>query len=537
MAFSSNFTRITRGTDDDGQEVVFVEGTTDDTGDVLTAMYVNVADRRPAHIARNGTIALPSPRDLRTVPVENALGAVDWVATLSEGPLPDVDDWVRRVRPRRARRRRPGVPVGADAPGAARGGACRMSAFADEPELPELLRLAAAMVEVAGKSTDNFAVPAGYTYFGQFVDHDVTFDPGSSSAGRTPALDLDSLYGGKARYGHGDGPYRGARLRIARNANGVLELPRGADGRAEIGDGRNDENLILSQLHLLFIRFHNRVVDHVAAKRPGAPVAEVADRARDLVRRHYQWLVVNDLLPRIVGADTLRAVRAERPRTRSLPVEFTSAAYRFGHSTVREDYRINGGRNVPLFHPRGERPDRHRHLGGFRPLPAELVIEWKHFFRIDPGTAPQRSKLIDPWLARELGPGAARGPADRLAGPAAERAGRSRVRAAHGRAARRGADRRRAAEAAARARRRHPRDGAGPDAAVVLRAVRGGRARQRRPAPRPDRRPDRRPDAARPARCTTSGPTSPRTRNWSPSGVLRPQFASMADFVAYALGR
>jgi hypothetical protein len=269
-----------------------------------------------------------------------------------------------------------------------------MSAFPDD-ELPVLLRLAAAMVERAGGSGDNHALPAGYTYFGQFVDHDVTFDTSAPRAGRTPALDLDSVYR-NAPKGYGTGRLRRAKLQIGENG----DLPR--EGRsALIGDARNDENLILSQLHRLFLRFHNRVVDHLGARSPRARPDVVFADARALVTRHYQWLIVNDLLPRIIDDATLGEVRAERPEMREVPLTFKSAAYRFGHSAVREDYKLNDAQpNVPLFHPRGD--DETRNLGGFRPLPAELRIEWKHFFRVEPGHRPQPSRLIDPWLAREL---------------------------------------------------------------------------------------------------------------------------------------
>ena len=91
---------------------------------------------------------------------------------------------------------------------------------------------------------------------------------------------------------------------------------RAANGRAEIGDARNDENLIVSQLHRLFLRFHNRVVDHVAKRSPHARPDVVFARSRALVTRHYQWLIVNDLLPRLVGDAVLQAVHTERPRTR-----------------------------------------------------------------------------------------------------------------------------------------------------------------------------------------------------------------------------
>ena len=252
------------------------------------------------------------------------------------------------------------------------------------------------MVENAGGSGDNHAVPAGYTYFGQFVDHDVTFDTNAPRTGRTPALDLDSVYR-KAPRGYGSGRLSEAKLQIGEHG----DLPRDEDRKAVIGDARNDENLILSQLHRLFLRFHNRVVDHVGARSPRAKPDKVFAEARALVTWHYQWLVVKDLLPKIVDEVTLREVHRERPRIREIPVAFNSAAYRFGHSAIREDYKLNDAEpNVPLFHPRGDEP--WRQLGGFRPLPPALRIEWKHFFRVEPKHRPQPSRLIDPWLVREL---------------------------------------------------------------------------------------------------------------------------------------
>ncbi|HYP23688.1 MAG TPA: heme peroxidase, partial [Actinomycetota bacterium] len=135
-------------------------------------------------------------------------------------------------------------------------------------------------------------IPAGYTYLGQFVDHDITFDPVSSLQRqndpdalhdfRTPRFDLDSLYGG----GPNNSPYMydpdvdGGRttLLLGRNEVGEEDLPRnvlGPDslgeprGRALIGDPRNDENVIVSQLHLTFVKFHNAVVERVRAEQPG----------------------------------------------------------------------------------------------------------------------------------------------------------------------------------------------------------------------------------------------------------------------------
>ena len=274
---------------------------------------------------------------------------------------------------------------------------------------PALERLAEAMVRAAGHSTDNFAIDAGYTYFGQFVDHDVTLDATTPRVPGSPLLDLDSLYGlgprpGSPLYGHGPEPLHGARLRLGGRRDTELalareDLPRDDAGHALIGDKRNDENLIVSQLHLLFIRFHNRMVEQVAT--PGMPVIRVFQEARRLVCWHYQWLIVNDFLPKVAGSPAVQAALAGELAVKAVGRDFASAAYRFGHSMVREDYKLNDGPSVPLFRTRGSNPDPARTLAGGRRLPADLVIDWKHFFRIG-DHSPQRSKLIDASLSTEF---------------------------------------------------------------------------------------------------------------------------------------
>ncbi|MGH2899396.1 MAG: peroxidase family protein, partial [Solirubrobacteraceae bacterium] len=205
------------------------------------------------------------------------------------------------------------------------------------PDAIESLALHLQALTAAGAQTDNpigapLPLPAGFTYLAQFIDHDITFDPTSKLQRdndpaalvnfRTPRLDLDSLYGS----GPADQPYLydwscqaypGVKLLVGTDPppasgtdppNAALDLPRNAQGRALIGDARNDENLIVSQLHLLFITFHNRVVDLLAARERSSPGVEILEQAQRLVRWHYQWIVVHDVLPRIIGDDVRRDV-------------------------------------------------------------------------------------------------------------------------------------------------------------------------------------------------------------------------------------
>jgi heme peroxidase len=299
-----------------------------------------------------------------------------------------------------------------------------------------LVALGRALADQAGSGRDNPKIPAGYTYLGQFVDHDITFDPLSLLSRRndpdalvnfrSPRYDLDSLYG----QGPAASPYlyeskskdrRGVRLLEGRNpdadeAGNPLErrdLLRNRQGRAVIGDPRNDENIIVSQLHHAFVRFHNNVVEHVAAKSPALKGAALFDEARRIVTWHYQWVVVRDFLPKVVGeelagevlpASNVPNLKFFQPRDEPfIPVEFSGAAYRFGHSMVRPAYDLNENiREITLFSAAADAEQDHfGHLNGFRPLPVAWTVDWRHFVVID-RSKPQLSRKIDTHLAAPL---------------------------------------------------------------------------------------------------------------------------------------
>jgi hypothetical protein len=276
---------------------------------------------------------------------------------------------------------------------------------------------------------ENPGIPAVYTYLGQFVDHDLTFDPLSQLRERltksqlralvdfrTPRFDLDNLYG----RGPDDQPYMyekdgvhllpGAPMAGNPFDPGAAELPRGPNGRALIGDPRNDENRIVAQLHAIFLRFHNKLVDHLGGKQHVS-----FSEARQLVRWHYQWILVNEFLPVILQKQTYKSVFPDPynpapaiPRLREndlelMPVEFSVAAYRFGHSMVRPRYRLNQAIERPIF---SSTPGDTADLGGFRPIPAGWAIDWPFFIDLghDAGqAAPQLSYKIDTSLVNPLG--------------------------------------------------------------------------------------------------------------------------------------
>lgn len=279
-------------------------------------------------------------------------------------------------------------------------------------------QLASAMTETpADDAAHDSAIPSGYTFFGQFIDHDLTLDQGSILGStvdpatvddiRTPLFDLDCLYG----LGPVGSPdiYEGTtgRMRIDHH-DGADDLPRDAQGLALIGDPRNDENTAVSQLQLAFLKLHNAVLERVQTapqlRMNGESTFSAAQR---LTRWIYQWSVVHDFLPRVAGQDVVDDVfqrhgnlpvrtKAFDWRTRIfMPVEFSVAAYRFGHSMVRANYPLNAAKpDVPFF---GGPED----MQGFRPLPEGHTIEWGHYFPIE-GSSPVMSRAIDTHLVPPL---------------------------------------------------------------------------------------------------------------------------------------
>jgi hypothetical protein len=312
----------------------------------------------------------------------------------------------------------------------------------------EALHTALAQAMVAAPSPDSApGIPAGFTYLGQFVDHDLTMDTTATALGsevtvdelvqgRSPALDLDSLYGRGPHHPADARFYEADRIRLRTGTTAAVggdpiagqdlegfDLPRvgqgstkGARQAADIPDRRNDENLIVAQLHAGFIRFHNRVVEELSAT--GTPSTVTFERARDTVVRHYQWMLRTDFLPRVVDPAIVDDVFTngrrffEVPYGRdgdaggpikpgdapTMPIEFSVAAYRLGHSMVREAYEWNRffnsgpdalapGSLALLFNFSGTsgtlspdgRPD-DPETGSFERLPSNWIADFRRLF-------------------------------------------------------------------------------------------------------------------------------------------------------------
>lgn len=254
---------------------------------------------------------------------------------------------------------------------------------------------------------DNPAIPAGWPFFGQFIAHDITADrsllahharTGELHNFRVPALDLECIYGPDPTgmpffFDQEDAD----KFLLGLNDAGLPnDVPRNRQGVGLVGDKRNDSQMLISQLHVAFLKFHNAVVDHVRTQ--GIAPGDVFTEAQRLARWHYQWIVAHEYLPLVCGdeivADILArgAAHYRYSAHPQLPVEFADAVYRFGHSQIRAVYQLNEGTAASIFP---------QCLGGC-PVPQAQAVDWRFLFALDAARPPQPSKRIDTTMVHPL---------------------------------------------------------------------------------------------------------------------------------------
>lgn len=246
-------------------------------------------------------------------------------------------------------------------------------------------------------------IEAGWPIFGQFVAHDITadrstlqshVDPRGLRNARAPRMNLECLYG-DGPIGHPFLYQRDDPAKFLLGENGA-DVPRNHEGIAVIGDPRNDSHLLMAQLHLAMLKVHNAFVDD--ARRAGVPEDEVFQSAVRETQWHYQWAILDEFLPSLVGPSLVDEVAKEGPRWFPpgevfIPLEFADAAYRYGHCQIRHEYLLNrDSAPVPLF------PD----LLGFRPVSPTQAVDWTLFFDATGERTAQRAKKIDGRLVRAL---------------------------------------------------------------------------------------------------------------------------------------
>lgn len=264
-------------------------------------------------------------------------------------------------------------------------------------------------------------VPVGHVFFGQFIDHDITLDVTSSLSSvvspddeitnvRTPALDLDCVYGDGPEphpflYSQ-QAPFSGAKLLTGAdmsNASSLQQedLARSSNGRAIIGDPRNDENRVLSQMQLGMIRFHNEMANKINHEE-GLEDGELFEHAREATKWHYQWAVVNDFLVAMCGRPVVDDILGHGRKHYCLegepyiPVEFSVATYRFGHSMVPQKIQVQ--KNAPSYELFGN-----KYGLGFSALSDSAgVVDWHELFETSANRQVQQAEKLNTKLAHDL---------------------------------------------------------------------------------------------------------------------------------------
>ena len=279
----------------------------------------------------------------------------------------------------------------------------------DEDQLLALGKAGAAMdVASDDPEADNPRIAAGYTMFGHMLAHDLTADRSLLQHHaslqrihnfRTPRIDFESMYGA----GPAGAPYMydsadPDKFLLGTDETGAPnDLLRNRQGKAVIGDPRNDVHGIISQMHLTMLKLHNRIVDHIRSE--GVAAANTFSQAQRNLRWHLQWIALHEYLPLTVGERLMHEILTQGPRFYRpsgvepfIPVEFADAAFRFGHSQIRLSYRLNESTSAPIF------PD----LAGGQPIPKTRVVDWRYFLSLDSAVTPQLSKRIAPYVAHTL---------------------------------------------------------------------------------------------------------------------------------------
>ncbi|MEP6601765.1 MAG: peroxidase family protein, partial [Nitrospirota bacterium] len=310
---------------------------------------------------------------------------------------------------------------------------CRLLPPAGQPTDPDtyleaIKMLGCAMVDNSGPVSEDrpeILMDSGYTYFGQFLDHDLTPDtstlqeawskePEEMENLQTPRLDLKHLYGA--------GPFDGGSSHLYEDNDVRLKIgqpsARGRSfdiavecGRPILADRRSMENLVLQQVTAVFARLHNFAVEQLRST-VSDPV-ELFERARLKTTWQFQWLVRGDYLQNVLDRKVYKMVfvdgkpvvewdiEAGDSKTSahrlvfSIPAEFSTAAMRFGHSMVRPNYLFSFEKDVSLeeISTRANRAES---------LEDEWEIQWGFFFQGAGGVSPTTSRPIDTRIAPPL---------------------------------------------------------------------------------------------------------------------------------------
>ena len=237
------------------------------------------------------------------------------------------------------------------------------------------------------------SIDAGCTYIGQMISHDIV-PPTSkinqpSRSSLSWALNLNSLYDdlkSNQKFENYEKKANGAYdfLRIRKEVENKIKYI------AKIEEKRNDENAIISQLHIFWITLHNHIIDKYNVN---------SKKAREWVTLAFQLVVVHDFLHQILDKKVFKRYFLDNKTyldkdfltsfEANVPDFFRNASFRFGHSMVRSKYDL-GGKN-----PRGTKL--HKLFNRNSTFDINNKIDWQRFFY------SQKALNIDTYISPLMG--------------------------------------------------------------------------------------------------------------------------------------
>ena len=420
-------------------------------GLILAATLTVAADRKPA-----AQRTINSRIDVPDHPRPDLLNGMEVRTIDGSNNNPDHPEWGMADRPLR-RAVPPAYADGVSAPSGA--------------DRPNPRALSNAVLAQPGSTTESGGMTDMFWLWGQFIDHDIDltevadpvehfpipvpagdpwFDPDNTGAQemafersawmpgtgtgpgnpRRQVNNITTWLDGSMIYG--SDPVRADALR-ANDGTGRLKtsagnllpfnepgLPNGGGTSADLflaGDVRANENVLLTTMHTIWMREHNRLADEIASQNPSLSGDQVYEEARARVGAMLQVITYNEFLPILLGPDALPPYDGYDddldPRIANV---FSTAAYRLGHSMVRQRYSHN--RVFPdtgfdlLFGFSGLSGQIIGDLAPENPtaplpvarLPSNWIIDWRRFHELDrPSGVPlNASRRIDPRLVDTL---------------------------------------------------------------------------------------------------------------------------------------
>lgn len=210
----------------------------------------------------------------------------------------------------------------------------------------------------------NIEVPEGDTYFDPLGTGEETINltrsliaDGTGTSVENPAqqenaitawVDGSQVYGSDQETSDALREFVGGRMLITEEGL----LPTDENGSILAGDIRAAENVVLTSMQTLFVREHNRLADEISAANPDLSDEEIYQQAREIVIAELQSITYNEYLPALLGEDALSEYSGyDSSVNPGIANEFSTAAYRFGHSTLNDEFRLVGNDGEDIDEP------------------------------------------------------------------------------------------------------------------------------------------------------------------------------------------